>query len=342
MNNTVPLYVVILAAGKGTRMKSEKAKVLHEVYYAPMVHHVIKAVAPLNPDKIAVIVGHQRDAVKDSLTVFDNLSFVTQEEQLGTGHAVLSAEQAIPEGEGTVMILNGDSPLLKSETLREMFTQHSENDATATLMTTHLDDPSNYGRIVTDQQGVFTAIVEEKDSTPEEKTITEVNAGIYCVERNFLFEVLKDVGTDNSQGEVYLTDIVSLGISQGKTIDKFVTADSLDVLGVNSRVELAQAHDEMRRRKNSELMMSGVTMQSLHTISVSPDSTVGNDGLVMSGAQLLGTTTTGKNCVIGTGAVLENCTLGDNVKIGHYCVLTNITIPDNTVIEPCRTAIGNN
>ncbi len=336
MNSTTPLYVIILAAGKGTRMKSEKAKVLHEVYYAPMVHHVIEAVSPLKPDKIGVIVGHQRKAVKESLAVFDNLTFVTQEEQLGTGHAVLSAEQAIPEGEGTVMILNGDSPLLQSETLREMLDQHQKNGATATLMTTHLDDPSNYGRIITDDKGTFTAIVEEKDTNPEERKITEVNAGIYCVERNFLFDVLKKVGTDNSQGEVYLTDIVSLGISQDKTIDKFVTTDSLDVLGVNSRVELAQAHEEMRMRKNSELMMSGVTMQSLYTISVSPDSTVGNDSLLMSGAQLLGTTSTGTNCIIGTGAVLENCTLGNNVTIGHYCVLTNSTIPDNAVIEPYR------
>lgn len=327
------LSVVILAAGKGTRMKSDKAKVLHEVFYAPMVHHVIDAVTPLLPARTIVIVGHQQEAVIETLNGYD-LRFVTQQEQLGTGHAVLTAEPAVPALEGVVMILCGDTPLIRPETLQSMYRSHIKSGAVITLMTTLLDNPTNYGRIISDDSNRITAIVEEKDTTDEQKKIREINAGIYCVDRNFLFEALKHVGTDNSQGEVYLTDIVAIGVNSGKRVEKFTTSFGLDVLGVNSRVELAEAHDELRSRRNRDIMMQGVTMQSPATITVSPGSTVGKDTLLSAGTQLLGKCRIGEHCTIGNGVILKNCTLGDGAEIQPYCVLQGSVIEEGEVVAP--------
>lgn len=339
MRSNAPLSVVILAAGKGTRMKSDKAKVLHEVFFAPMVLHVLKAVLPLSPEKIAVIVGHQRAEVEKAL-VDRSVDFVIQEEQLGTGHAVLTAEPAIPEGPGTVMILCGDTPLVRTETLQQIHAAHLASKATITLMTTELYDPTNYGRILTDKDGTIAAIVEEKDASEEQRCITEINAGIYCVERDFLFRALKQVGTDNSQGEIYLTDIIALGVNERRRVEKFVTPLSADVLGVNSRVELAQAQREMQTRRNRDLMLSGVTMLAPESVTVAPTVSVGRDCKLMAGCQLLGTTSLLEHCCVGIGAILENCQVGAHVEIGHYCVLKNQVIADGTVIAPLQATLS--
>lgn len=336
MTHTTPLSVVILAAGKGTRMKSGKAKVLHEVFYSPMVHHVIKSVQPLEPTRIAVIVGHQKEAVSKSLQAFD-VEFVVQKEQLGTGHAVLTAEEAIDEGAGTVMILCGDTPLLQSATLQEMYSTHLTSGAVLTLMTTSLDNPTNYGRILTAKDGSLRGIVEQKDASEDELAICEINAGIYCVERDFLFSALKQVGTDNSQGEVYLTDIVAIAVEQGKPARKYTTPHSMDVLGVNSRLELSQAHTELQKRRNEELMLSGITMHNPETISISSGVTLGKDTLLKSGVSIGGQSTLGENCIVGNGAVIEDCTIGANVKIGPYCVLQGLTIPENAILRAHQT-----
>lgn len=336
MNHTTPLSVVILAAGKGTRMKSGKAKVLHEVFYSPMVHHVIRSVQPLQPTRIAVIVGHQKEAVTKSLESFE-VEYVVQKEQLGTGHAVLTAEKAIEPGSGTVMILCGDTPLLQSATLQEMYDAHNTSGAALTLMTTSLDDPTNYGRILTGSDGSLRGIVEQKDASEEELAIREINAGIYCVERDFLFSALKQVGTDNSQGEVYLTDIVSIAVAQGKSAQKYITPHSMDVLGVNSRLELSKAHAELQRRRNEELMYAGITMHNPESISVSSRVSLGKDCLLKSGVCIGGESILGENCVVGNGAIIEGCTIGNNVEIGPYCVLKRVTIPDDTVLPPHQT-----
>ncbi|WP_163340267.1 bifunctional N-acetylglucosamine-1-phosphate uridyltransferase/glucosamine-1-phosphate acetyltransferase [Desulfopila sp. IMCC35008] len=336
MNHATPLSVVILAAGKGTRMKSGKAKVLHEVFYSPMVHHVIWSVLPLEPTRIAVIIGHQKEAVQQSLKSFD-VEFVVQKEQLGTGHAVLTAERAIEQGSGTVMILCGDTPLLQSATLQEMYNAHHASGADLTLMTTTLDNPTNYGRILTANDGSLRGIVEQKDASKEELAICEINAGIYCVERDFLFSALKQVGTNNSQGEVYLTDIVSIAVEQGKSAQKYITPHSMDVLGVNSRLELSLAHSELQKRRNEELMFCGITMHNPETISVSSGVTLGKDCLLKSGVSIGGISMLGENCIVGNGSVIEDCNIGDNVEIGPYCVLKGLTIPENSVLPPHQT-----
>lgn len=341
MSHPTSFTVLILAAGKGTRMKSSKAKVLHEVFYSPMIHHVVQAVLPLGPARTIVIVGHQQDDVRKVLRDFP-VAFVTQEKQLGTGHAVLAAEQNLSDMHGNVLILCGDTPLIRPSTLQEMYNRHAASTATLTLMTTLLDNPTNYGRILIDSDDRVVGIVEEKDASPEQRTIREINAGIYCVAKDFLFEALHRIGTDNSQGEMYLTDIVSLAVAAGKKVERFITPTPRDILGVNSRVELAAAHNEIQTRRNTELMLQGVTMHSPETITVSTASTVGRDTLLMAGVYILGESRIGRSCRIEPGAILNNCILGDNVEIGAYSILKDCDLPSKTVITPHSQQISRN
>jgi len=333
MNTNPQLSVIVLAAGKGTRMKSGKAKILHEVFFAPMVHHVLNAVTPLRPGQTIVIIGHQRDAVEAALSSFPVLT-VTQEEQLGTGHAVAIAEHAIPEESDIVMVLCGDTPLIRSETLLEMYATHAAGKADLTVMTTLLDNPTNYGRMMTDEAGRIIGIVEEKDATEAQKAIREINAGIYCVRRSFLFSALAQVNTNNSQGEVYLTDIVAIAVNEGKKVERYVCPYAKDVLGVNSRIELAQAHSELQKRRNEAIMLQGVTIWSPESVSIDRSADIGRDSLIMNGVQVFGHTTVGEQCILGQGAILTDCTLGNNVEIGPYAVLQDCHIPAHTKVAP--------
>lgn len=333
MSKTTPLSLVILAAGKGTRMKSGKAKVLHPVFGAPMIHHVLDATHGLLALQTVVIVGHQREAVVEAIDGYD-ITPVIQQEQLGTGHAVLIAENAIAADVNTVMILCGDTPLVQPDTLEEMYHNHTQSKAVLTVMTTLLDNPTNYGRIISDTQDRVTGIVEEKDANSDQKKICEINAGIYCVQRDFLFETLKQVGTDNSQGEVYLTDIVGIAVSQGLAVEKYIAPRSGDVLGVNSRIELALADSVLQQRRNKALMASGVTLQLPETITVSTESTVGGDCLIEKCVTITGKSQLGNGCLIQQGAVLKNCRLGNNVAVGAYSVLEDMNLADNTTLPP--------
>ncbi len=319
------LSIVILAAGKGTRMKSDKAKVLHEVFFAPMVQHVVVAVLPLNPTRTVVVVGHQGEAVEKALQAFP-CRFVVQEQQLGTGHAVLAAEKAIQEDKGTVMILCGDTPLIRTETLAQMQAAHTKSRATLTLMTTILDNPTNYGRIVTDPDGNLLGIVEQKDASPEQLALKEVNAGIYCVDKTFLFAALQKVDTNNSQQEVYLTDIVKQAVDGGLKVEKFTAPSPTEVLGVNSRVELADAQLELQLRRNRELMLQGVTIYNPETVAVSPDAIIGNDTVLEAGVRISGESKIGQGCRIGQGAILQNCRVEDRAIIGPYSCLSEMNI----------------
>lgn len=328
-----PLFAVVLAAGKGTRMKSERAKVLHEIFFAPMITHVIRAIEDLALEKIVVIVGHQRNVVMQALSGY-NVEFAFQEEQLGTGHAVLCTEEILPATNGVVMILCGDAPLLNPATLESMHRQHLEQGSVLTIMSTILDDPTNYGRLLKNEAGKVTAIVEEKDATAEQRLIKEINAGVYCVDRNFLFDALKKIGTENSQGEVYLTDIVAIAVAAGHPVDTFVNPWPQDILGVNSRVELAMAHKEIQHRRNHQLMLDGVTMLDPNSISVAHLITIGRDSTLEAGVRITGKGSVGASCLIETGALLHNCTIGDNVVIGAYSCLEGVTCPAGTAIAP--------
>lgn len=333
MFDNSPLYLVILAAGKGTRMKSNKAKVLHEVFYAPMVHHVLNATTPLHATKSIVVVGHQRKTVEESLAGF-SIELVLQEEQLGTGHAVLCAEPAIDQFDGSVMILCGDTPLIRPETLRDMVKQHRSQNSTLTVMTTLLDNPTHYGRIISGKDETVLSIVEEKDADPNQKKIQEINAGIYCIDTKFLFSHLKNIGTNNSQGEVYLTDIVTQAVAEMLPVHKFVNPVSRDVLGVNSRLELSEAHHELQLRRNRSLMAEGITMINPDTIQVSPGSALDKDVTLHPGVEISGNSTISNGCVIQTGALLHNVNLGSLCTIGAYSCLKDCELPDSTTTTP--------
>jgi bifunctional UDP-N-acetylglucosamine pyrophosphorylase/glucosamine-1-phosphate N-acetyltransferase len=336
--NTPTITAVVLAAGKGTRMKSDKAKVLHELFFKPMLHHVLDTVNEAAIDQTAVIVGHQRQKVLDSLADY-TFTPVFQEEQLGTGHAVLCAEKSCHQAD-LVMILCGDTPLLHPQTLQAMTAQHLDSQALLTLMTTRLDEPFGYGRIITDHNGHILEIVEQKDAGEEQQAICEINAGIYLVDADFLFKALQEVGTDNSQGEVYLTDIVAIAARMGHKVHAFMHAPAIDVLGVNSRVELALAHAELQIRHNRSVMLSGVTMYTPETILISPNCSIGRDSVLQAGVQLTGGSKTGSNVLLETGTVLHGCTLGDNCIIGAHSVLRNCVIKDGEHIPPLTRLAG--
>ncbi len=327
------LSIVILAAGKGTRMKSDKAKVLHEVFFAPMVQHVVNAVLPLNPTRTIIVVGHQGKAVEKALQAFP-CEFVIQEQQLGTGHAVLAAGQAIKEDTCTVMILCGDTPLIKTETLTQMYAAHTQSRVTLTLMTTILDNPTNYGRIMTGLDGKVLGIVEQKDASQEQLQLQEVNAGIYCVDKTFLFSALEKVGTNNSQKEVYLTDIVKQAVDAGLQVEKFIAPSPTEVLGVNSRVELADAQLELQLRRNRALMLQGVTIYNPETVAVAPEAIIGIDTVLEAGVRITGNSTIGQGSKISQGAILQNCRVGDRAVIGPYSCLAEITVTADRILPP--------
>ncbi len=312
-------------------MKSNKAKVLHELFYSPMIHHVLEAVSPLQARKTIAVIGHQAEPVKKALVKYHTQT-VLQEKQLGTGHAVLCAEPEITNPDSTVMILCGDTPLIKTESLKAMYENHLRKKCVVSLMTTLLSNPSHYGRILSENNNIL-AIIEEKEATVAQRNIKEINAGIYCVQAGFLFDTLKKVGPDNSQGEVYLTDIVALAVKKGLQVYKTINPQSIDVLGVNSRIELAEAHHQLKLRRNKTIMASGVTLFDPTTISIAPEVSIGADTTIHSGVQINGYSTIGSNCLIEPGAILQNTTLGDNVTIGPYACLSNTTVAKNTKIK---------
>lgn len=325
---------IILAAGKGTRMKSAKAKVLHEVFFKPMLHHVLDGVQLTGIEKIniAVIVGHQKDIVIDSLTDYQ-YEPVLQAEQLGTGHAVLCAEKSCA-GSDEIMILCGDTPLIRPETLAAMMEFHRNNRNCISLMTTTLDNPFGYGRIISDKNGNIIKIVEQKDGTRQELLIKEINSGIYIVKSEFLFQYLKNIGTNNSQGEAYLTDIIAIAKNNGKKIQSFQHPTAIDVLGVNSRVELAQAGAELQKRHNNKLMLSGVSMYNPATILINPNSLIGRDTVIEQGARVINNSAIGNGCHLQANVQINRCLIGNNAIIGTGSVLYNCTIESKEHVPP--------
>lgn len=325
------LTVVILAAGKGTRMKSAQAKVLHEVLFKPMIHHVLDAVQSLEPERIVVIVGHQKEKVAQALQGYE-VVLVEQKEQLGTGHAVLMAEKMVSQETGNVMILCGDTPLISAAALQGMVTEHTTKEAALTVMTTELENPFGYGRIITEGSAVK-KIVEQKECTEEQKAIQEINSGIYMVDRDLLFEGLHQVTPDNSQGEFYLTDIVAYGVERGEKVQKYCNTTALEVLGVNSRVELEMAHQYLKEKRNQALMMDGVALLESLTTTIDPLAEVGRDTCIMPCVGIYGRTRIGEGCCVEHGAVLRDCTVHDGAHIGAHAVLIGCTIEENERVQ---------
>lgn len=323
---------VILAAGQGTRMKSSQPKVLHEIAGQPLVAWPVGLARRLDCATIAVVVGHGSDAVRDRLDS-DDLQFPVQAEQLGTGHALLSAEESLRGFSGTVLLLCGDVPLLQQETLQQLLDLHHTETAAVTVLTALVDDPYGYGRILRDGDRVR-AIVEEKDASATERTIREINSGIYAFEAPYVFDALRKVGRDNAQGEYYLTDIVAAACADGRIVCALQAGSIEEVQGINDRVQLAAAARVIRLRLNAELMRQGATLIDPEITYVDAGVQVGNDTIIHPNVALRGTTVIGNNCIIDSGAVITDCEIGDRVHIKPGSVMTESKVGDGGAIGP--------
>ncbi|WP_099975254.1 bifunctional UDP-N-acetylglucosamine diphosphorylase/glucosamine-1-phosphate N-acetyltransferase GlmU [Lactobacillus terrae] len=306
-------YVIILAAGKGTRMKSKLYKVLHPVAGKAMVDHVVTQVEKINPEVIETVIGHGAEKVQDLLG--DRTKYALQSEQLGTAHAVQQAEDELGSKEGMTLIVNGDTPLFTAETFENLFNYHEEQKAAVTILTAHADNPFGYGRIIRDENNDVQAVVEQKDATPEQQDIREINTGVYCFDNKLLFDNLKNVKNDNAQGEYYLPDVVSILREQGKKIAAYQMDDLSESLGVNDRIALSNAEKLMRKRINEDHMREGVTIVDPESTYIDFGVKIGNDTVIEPGSKIFGNTTIGSDCLIGSGSRIENSVIEDNVQV---------------------------
>lgn len=306
-------YVIILAAGKGTRMKSRLYKVLHPVAGRAMVDHVLTQVEKIKPDFVETVIGNGADKVRDLLG--DRTKYALQEEQLGTANAVMQAEKDLGGKEGITLIVNGDTPLFTAETFENLLDYHEKEAAAVTILTAHADNPFGYGRIVRDNGGNVEKIVEQKDASKSEQEIQEINTGVLCFDNKLLFENLHKVNNDNAQGEYYLPDVISLLKEQGKKVSAFEMADLSESLGVNDRVALSQAEKIMQRRINENHMRDGVTIVDPDNTYIDVDVEIGNDTVIEPNVKIFGKTTIGSECVIGSDSRISDSEIQDNVEV---------------------------
>jgi bifunctional UDP-N-acetylglucosamine pyrophosphorylase/glucosamine-1-phosphate N-acetyltransferase len=327
--NARPIAVVVLAAGLGTRMRSRRAKVLHELAGRPLLHYPLLALRPLAPARVVLVVGHQADLVRAAAAGVDTpgLESVLQAEQRGTGHAVRCAVEELAGFVGDVLVLYGDVPLIRPETLEALVATHRREDAALTLLTLHFSDPAGYGRIVRDGGGRVERIVEERDANPAERAITEINPGFYCIRSDVLGSLLERLRPNNVQGELYLTDVVGMAAADGRRVATVSVADPEEVAGVNSRAELARMEARVRATLVERLMEAGVTFEDPATAYLGSEVEIGPDTVIGPNVVLRGRTRIGTGCrldgtnflvdtVVGDGAHLLFGTVADGARIG--------------------------
>lgn len=333
------LTVVILAAGLGTRMKSRKAKVLHEAGGLPVVEHVVLSALELAPaDRVIVVVGHQAEKVQERLTPY-GVRFAVQTEQRGTGHALQVCRDAAPDRDGRLIVLYGDCPLLQDSTLRRLLDVRGH---AAAVITTLLDDPTGYGRMIVDEQRRVKAIVEHKVATPEQRNIREINSGIYCFDAALLWKHLNDIQQNPVSKEYYLTDIVEILNAAGHDVVAMLHDDPTELLGINTRVELAEVDRIFRERKARELMLAGVTIEKPETVTIDRGVRIGIDTVVEPFTRIFGKTTIGEDCRIGAGAVLQDAEIGNEVEIAPYTIIRTSVVADKASIGPFARLRQNN
>ena len=326
------IKAVILAAGKGTRMKSETTpKVLHEIMGKTLLGYVLDNVKNLTSEEF-VIVGHHADEVekyvKDN---YENAKTVLQTPQLGTGHAVSMVCPELENYDGLVLILCGDTPLIKEETLKKFVEFHKSQHSDLTVMSTIFENPTNYGRIIREADNSLRCIVEEKDATSEQKLVKEVNAGIYCLNWSKIKPAFSQLKSNNAQGEYYLTDIISWGKAQNLNVNAYILEDSDEIYGINSRINLAQATKMMNRRNLEKYMLNGVTIVDPESTWISEDTQIGQDTIIYPATYIEGKNIIGKNCKIGPCAHLRGgVEIFDNVKIGNFVEVKKAVIKSNT------------
>jgi bifunctional UDP-N-acetylglucosamine pyrophosphorylase/glucosamine-1-phosphate N-acetyltransferase len=328
------IAALVLAAGKGTRMKSGLVKVMHQLGGRPMIAWPVAAARAAGADRLALVVGHQGETVRDYFAGVEEIEFATQDQLLGTGHAVACAARLLQGFEGRVLILCGDVPLIRSETLRGLLDHHKKMEADLTVLTTRLENPSGYGRIVKGYKGRIQRIVEEKDATDLERNITEVNSGIYCADARFLFEAVAGLKNDNAQGEYYLTDIVSVAADSDRSCVAYPLADPEELMGVNDRVQLAAAGKALQRRVNEALMLDGVTIVAPDVTYIEQGVRVGRDTVIYPNVHIGGATVIGEECVIEPGTVINGCQLGDRVHVKAGSVMTDAILGREVTVGP--------
>ncbi|MBC1639682.1 bifunctional UDP-N-acetylglucosamine diphosphorylase/glucosamine-1-phosphate N-acetyltransferase GlmU [Listeria welshimeri] len=324
-------YAVVLAAGQGTRMKSKLYKVLHPVCGKPMVEHVVDQISTLDVDKVVTIVGHGAEKVQEHLA--GKSEFVKQEEQLGTAHAVLQAKPELAGKDGVTLVVCGDTPLIEASTMEALLKYHHEKRAKATILTTVIEEPTGYGRIIRDDLGIVEKIVEHKDATEKEQRISEINTGTYCFDNKALFEALENVSNDNVQGEYYLPDVIKIL----KDLDEVVAAYRMESfeesLGVNDRIALAEASKLMQRRINDNHMRNGVTLVNPENTYIDIDVKIGQDTVIEPGVMLRGNTVIGDDCVISSGSEIANSVIGERVHVRNSSIFES-KVGDDVQIGP--------
>lgn len=339
------LAVVILAAGQGTRMKSDLAKVLHPILGRPMIMYPIATALALRAERTVVVTGVQAEQVRAALAGTGVL-FAAQKEQRGTGHAVRSALPALKGFDGDVLVLYGDGPCWRPETAAELIAIHRRSRAALSLATVHLETPCGFGRIVRDGRGRVAAIVEQKDCTPEQFALTESNPGMYVYDSEFLRAGLPRIKTNNVQKEYYLTDLVGIAIADGRKVESYTLADRLETIGVNSREELARAAGILRDRINRGHMAAGVTLEAPGEIIIEPRVQIGRDTTIEADARLMGFTVIGAGCVIEAGARITDSVIGDGCRIDAGCRLDKarlapgVHLKQGCVLEDCEVDEG--
>jgi bifunctional UDP-N-acetylglucosamine pyrophosphorylase / glucosamine-1-phosphate N-acetyltransferase len=327
------IHLVILAAGKGTRMKSAEPKVLHRAGGLRLIDYVLRAAQALDARTTVIVVGHLAERIQEALSDRPGLQFALQEPQLGTGHALLQAEPHLAGKHGTVVLLSGDVPLLRAETLIALIATHERSAAAATVVTARTPDPAGYGRIVR-KDGRIAAIVEHKDATADERAIDEINSGIYAFALEPLFDALRSIGSGNAQGEFYLPDLVRIYRGRGLNVETLQLEDSREILGVNSRRELADVAAILKTTRNEELMAAGVTMVDPASVWIGPDVVVGRDTVIHPNVHLEGRTRIGERCEINASVRIVDSTLDAGVVIDNFCVIRESHIRAGARIGP--------
>jgi bifunctional UDP-N-acetylglucosamine pyrophosphorylase/glucosamine-1-phosphate N-acetyltransferase len=324
------LRILILAAGKGTRLKSRKAKVLHSVGGGTLVGHVLRAVRPVSKE-ILVVVGHQADEVKASLS---GVSFVEQAEQLGTGHALMCARKALSGYKGDILVLPGDIPLIRTDTIREFVRFHREGRFQASVLTADVADPRGYGRIVRRNNNEIAEIVEHRDASPEVLKIAEINTSIYVFNVPLLFETLKKVRNENAQSEYYLTDVIGILAHEGKKVGVWKSPQAEEILGINTRQEIAYSDRAMRRRKCEDLMAEGVTIMDPSSTFIDVDVKIGPDSVIFPFVQIYGSTVMGEDVTISSFSRITNAQIGSHTTVLEGCIVDESKVGEDVTMGP--------
>ena len=329
---------VMLAAGKGTRMKSNKSKLVHKIYGKELIKRVVETTKKAGVNDIVAVVGYLKEQVKDVLE--DDVKYVVQEEMLGTGHAVMQATKYLKGKKGKVLILNGDVPILRPETIEKILNKSRENKEYATLLSAIYDNPTGYGRIIRDEGGNVKGIVEEKDATDEQKKLQEINAGVYCFDIQELLKALKELQPNNAQGEYYLTDVIKIMNDKGLRTGALIVKDNKEILGVNDRIQLETVTKILQKRINEEHMRNGVTIEDINSTYIYDDVQIGTDTVIHPNTTIKSDVVIGKDCEIGPNSYIrEGCNLADNVKIGSFVEIKKANIGKGTKV-PHLSYIG--